>query len=277
LNNIADGTKTGLSLLQGEDQCQYLLRVYPSQVFYNEYVTNTPVKITCAVAFIFLFTTLLFLVYDRLVERRQRLLLSKAERSTAIVSSLFPRNVRDRLMQEHSEKGKNSGFLASNQRLKSFLNGDLKDNEEPIADLFPNCTVMFADIAGFTAWSSTRDPKQVFVLLQTVYQAFDEIAKRRRVFKVETIGDSYVAATGLPEPQESHALIMARFASDCMQKMNELMKVLEVSLGPDTADLSMRFGLHSGQVTGKIEESPTIHMMFHSCTMSGSHSIFYPA
>jgi hypothetical protein len=46
------------------------------------------------------------------------------------------------------------------------------------------------DIAGFTAWSSTRSPEQVFTLLQTIYQAFDKIAARRRVFKVETIGDS---------------------------------------------------------------------------------------
>jgi class 3 adenylate cyclase len=52
---------------------------------------------------------------------------------------------------------------------------------------------MFCDIAGFTAWSSTREPAQVFILLQTVYQAFDKIAKRRKVFKVETIGDSYGA------------------------------------------------------------------------------------
>ena len=49
-------------------------------------------------------------------------------------------------------------------------------------------TVFFADIAGFTAWSSTREPAQVFLLLQTLYQNFDLIAKRRRVFKVETIG-----------------------------------------------------------------------------------------
>jgi class 3 adenylate cyclase len=41
----------------------------------------------------------------------------------------------------------------------------------------------------------------VFTLLETVYHAFDEIAKRRRVFKVETIGDCYVAVTGLPDPR----------------------------------------------------------------------------
>lgn len=44
---------------------------------------------------------------------------------------------------------------------------------------------------GFTAWSSVREPSQVFVLLEAVYDAFDKIAKRRGIFKVETIGDCY--------------------------------------------------------------------------------------
>jgi len=44
------------------------------------------------------------------------------------------------------------------------------------------------DIVGFTAWSSMREPSQVFTLLETIYGAFDDIAKQRRVFKVETVG-----------------------------------------------------------------------------------------
>ena len=52
---------------------------------------------------------------------------------------------------------------------------------------------MFADIAAFTAWSSTRELFQVFELLESIYGAFDELAKRRRIFKVETVGDCYVA------------------------------------------------------------------------------------
>ena len=56
-----------------------------------------------------------------------------------------------------------------------------------------------SDIAGFTAWSSIREPSQVFTLLEAVYNAFDKIAKRLNVFKVETIGDCYVAA-GMPSP-----------------------------------------------------------------------------
>jgi Adenylate and Guanylate cyclase catalytic domain len=41
---------------------------------------------------------------------------------------------------------------------------------------------------GFTAWSSKREPCQVFRLLETLYGEFDILAKNRRVFKVETVG-----------------------------------------------------------------------------------------
>jgi class 3 adenylate cyclase len=116
----------------------------------------------------------------------------------------------------------------------------------------PNSTYEKSDISGFTAWSSVRDPAQVFTLLESVYQAFDKIARKRGVFKVETIGDSYVAVTGLPDPQEDHALIMCRFARDCRAKMNAITQSLDLTLGPDTSDLKMRFGLHSGPVTAGV-------------------------
>ena len=61
-----------------------------------------------------------------------------------------------------------------------------------------------------------------------------------------------VAVTGLPEPQEDHAVIMCKFARDCLLKMHEVTNRLEIRLGPDTNDLSMRIGLNSGQVTGGV-------------------------
>ena len=64
--------------------------------------------------------------------------------------------------------------------------------------------------------------------------------------------DIDVAVTGLPEPQDDHAIIMAKFAKDCLQKMHEVTGALELRLGPDTTDLSMRFGMNSGQVTGGV-------------------------
>lgn len=89
-----------------------------------------------------------------------------------------------------------------------------------------------ADIEGFTAWSSTREPAQVFNLLETVYGAFDEIARRRGIFKVETVGDCYVAVCGLPEPRKDHAIAMIRFARDCLARMSSLSQQLEITLGP---------------------------------------------
>ena len=111
---------------------------------------------------------------------------------------------------------------------------------------------IFADIAGFTAWSSEREPSQVFKLLETIYSTFDSIAKRLKVFKVETIGDCYVAVTGLPQPDSEHAVTCARFACQCLIAMSSLAHELELTLGPGTSDLCLRIGLHSGPVTAGV-------------------------
>jgi class 3 adenylate cyclase len=70
--------------------------------------------------------------------------------------------------------------------------------------------------------------------LETIYGHFDEIAKRRRVFKVETIGDCYVAVVGLPDPRKDHAVVMTRFSRDCLDVFSDVTKKLEIELGPDT-------------------------------------------
>lgn len=72
------------------------------------------------------------------------------------------------------------------------------------------------------------------------------------MFKVETIGDCYVAATGLPDPGPNHAVAMLRFANAFMTRIDDLTKALESTLGPGTADLSMRVGIHSGPVTAGV-------------------------
>jgi len=200
---------------------------------------------------------MVFVFYDCLVERRQKKVYSSAVKNNAIVSSLFPKNVRDRLYKNSAAATANNTINQNRSdrtksRLKTFMREDnnVKNADAPIADLFLNCTVLFADISGFTSWSSARSPDQVFVLLETIYGAFDRIADRRGVFKVETIGDCYMAVTGLPNPKKDHALMMARFARDCRDEMNALTKSLEKTLS--TSDLTMRFGMHSGQVTAGV-------------------------
>ena len=58
--------------------------------------------------------------------------------------------------------------------------------------------------------------------------------------------------TGIPNPQEDHAVIMVKFARDCMYKFNQVKHELADSLGEDTSELEMRIGLHSGPTTGGV-------------------------
>ena len=88
LQNIGDGTQDGLPL--NKDECMIRMDVYPSKKFYDTYNTATPIIMTAAVAAVFIFTVCMFVFYDRLVERRQALVLQKAMETNAIVTSLFP-------------------------------------------------------------------------------------------------------------------------------------------------------------------------------------------
>ncbi|CAB9514914.1 Receptor-type guanylate cyclase gcy [Seminavis robusta] len=251
---------------QASGDCQYVLRIYPTDELEDAYRSPQPVIYAICMLLVFAMTAAVFLVYDIYVRRRQQKVLDSAAKSAAIVHSLFPKSITDRMMKDLDEqkKGKDDSarfkFSVKNQ-MKDFLQDDKNTavnvaagvyDTKPIADLFPACTVLFADIVGFTAWSSVREPSQVFVLLETLYASFDSIAKRRRIFKVETIGDCYVAVSGLPEPRKDHASAMCRFARDIQIVMQTLCKDLENTLGPDTGDLGLRVGLHSGPVTAGV-------------------------
>ncbi|CAB9509827.1 natriuretic peptide receptor 2 [Seminavis robusta] len=118
--------------------------------------------------------------------------MQRALASGAIVSSLFPEKVNQALYEEKQQEQRANRTLTEFKMtdmagVSSSLNGS-----KPIADLFHDTTIFFADLAGFTAWSGKRTPVEVFELLEKLYGAFDVIAKRRKVFKVETIGDCYV-------------------------------------------------------------------------------------
>ena len=61
-----------------------------------------------------------------------------------------------------------------------------------------------------------------------------------------------VAVTGVPEPREDHAILMARFARVIILKMSIVASRLETKLGPDTGDLALRVDMHSGPVTAGV-------------------------
>lgn len=150
---IAGGTSSGLGFV--DRGCYYSISIYPSQQFSDEYDNATPAVLSALVSFVFLFAIGMFFLYDRLVERRQALVLRKALQSTAIVSSLFPKNVRDRIMTSNPGGpllGDSTFVSAFRDKMRKRRRGgdtrstdDPSDREivettedsDPIADLFP--------------------------------------------------------------------------------------------------------------------------------------------
>ena len=183
---ITSPTYTGRPLYNSF--CPYTFSIYPSRSLEDQYVTNSPIVYTVVVCLIFLFTSLVFFTYDYCVERRQKLVLKTAKRSDAVVSSLFPKDVKERLYIEQEQQEQSTSepavkeFMGISNPMKKKANGQnpAASNQtetrsasgpmeaSPIARLYPETTILFADLVGFTKWSSGREPKDVFKLLESL-------------------------------------------------------------------------------------------------------------
>ena len=106
-------------------------------------------------------------------------------------------------------------------------------------------SVMFADIAGFTALSSRTSPEALVTMLNELFSLFDGLAEQHGLEKIKTIGDAYMVASGLPEPRTDHAPAMAEMALDMQARIGELSQLLGV-------DLALRIGIDSGPVTAGV-------------------------
>ena len=89
-----------------------------------------------------------------------------------------------------------------------------------IADSYPDVTVLFADIVGFTKFSEGVSAAVLINVLNDIFSRFDNIAGHWGLEKIKTIGDSYMAAAGLPIPVPNHAERAANMALDMLEVMD---------------------------------------------------------
>ena len=115
----------------------------------------------------------------------------------------------------------------------------LKAGEQRIADDHAAVSVLFADVAGFTAFARRADAAAVITLLDRVFTAFDALADRYGLEKIKTIGDAYMAVAGAPRPRPDHA----RAAADMALAMVDETARIAAELGHP---LDVRVGIHSG-------------------------------
>lgn len=121
----------------------------------------------------------------------------------------------------------------------------LKADEKTIADRFDQVTVLFADIVGFTPLSSGSDPAEIVEMLNSIFSEFDDLAHEHGIEKIKTIGDSYMAAAGLPEPREGHVSDMVEFALD-------VLTAVESRSGLEGRRIRMRVGINTGPVVAGV-------------------------
>jgi adenylate cyclase len=90
----------------------------------------------------------------------------------------------------------------------------LKEGEETIADRYESASIMFIDIVKFTPLSAAATPVQVIGMLSELFSKFDGLVEKHHAEKIETVGDTYMIATGLPVPRKDHAQVAASLALD---------------------------------------------------------------
>jgi adenylate cyclase len=121
----------------------------------------------------------------------------------------------------------------------------LKHGENRIAESYPETTVLFADVAGFTEWTTRTDPEQVIGLLDDLFTRFDEVSAARGMEKLKTMGDAYMSVSGAPLPNEDHAIVAITAARDMLEAVADWRDTHAVALG-------LRIGLASGPAVGGV-------------------------
>ncbi|HUG31775.1 MAG TPA: adenylate/guanylate cyclase domain-containing protein [Acidimicrobiia bacterium] len=129
--------------------------------------------------------------------------------------------------------------------LPASIAARLKEEKTTIADRFEAVTVLFADIVGFTPLSSGAEPEVVVDMLNSIFSTFDDLAREHGIEKIKTIGDSYMAAAGLPEPRDDHAVATIEFALD-------ILEVVQSKAGLEGRPLRLRIGINTGPVVAGV-------------------------
>lgn len=121
----------------------------------------------------------------------------------------------------------------------------LKSGEEFIADHFQSASLMFIDIVGFTQWCHSTTPRAVMEQLNALFALYDDEIRKHGAEKIESVGDAYLIAAGIPTPRKDHALVLARLALSIQARIASLNQYRLKSW-------SVRYGIATGSVVAGV-------------------------
>ena len=114
-----------------------------------------------------------------------------------------------------------------------------------IADAYLEASVLFADMAGFTARTNDTAPEELVRFLNDVYSKLDALVERHSLEKIKTSGDAYMVVSGVPEPRPHHATDLAALALDMRDALTGL-------VDPKGRPVPVRIGIASGPVVAGV-------------------------
>jgi guanylate cyclase len=120
----------------------------------------------------------------------------------------------------------------------------LKNGERVIADRFDNTSIMFVDMVNFTPMSAHMKPEELVGLLNEVFCYFDTLTEKYGLEKINTVGDCYMVAAGVPRPRSDHAHALAYMALE----MRDYIRGAKFG----GKQLTFRTGINSGPVVAGV-------------------------
>uniref|UniRef100_A0A6Q2X7N8 Guanylate cyclase n=1 Tax=Esox lucius TaxID=8010 RepID=A0A6Q2X7N8_ESOLU len=154
--------------------------------------------------------------------------------------------IRERTDELEVERNKTEKLVG--QLLPRSVAQALKKGKPVQPEHYSDCTLYFSDIVGFTTISALSEPIEVVDLLNDLYTTFDAIIAFHDVYKVETIGDAYMCASGVPNRNGNrHAAEMSNMSLDILHAIGNF----RIKHMPDVK-VKIRIGLHSGPVVAGV-------------------------
>jgi len=168
-----------------------------------------------------------------------------------------------RFRKLYHERMSTHSFL-SNLLPPSVFEGLRREDQALVAHERTDADVLFSDIVGFTATAATLKPEDVVAVLNVMFATFDVLADKYGVFKVETIGDAYVACANVVElGRPDHTKLLVDFAL-AMQRSTRTM------FTSTNQPIIIRVGIHTGTLIAGVvgRKMPRYHLFGQTVTIA---------